>query len=287
VSATMDEPLPIARLTDHGGVVHTFESRAEQPVLHASPTFASVGPKEIRIALFTPGGRQPEGLLPVLLDPYAFPHFARVTRAHRMQMEPQWFADQGFVVLVADGRGTPFRGVRWEQSMHRTMVDIALEDQVEALHAAAERYGFLDLDRVAIKGWSGGGYLTLAALLRRPDVFRAGIAGAPCTDMRLYDTHYTERYLGTPQDEPDAYANADLIPDAPNLRGELMIVHGIADDNVYVAHSLRMSKALMEVGRRHSMIPLSGITHRPTDERAAENMLRIEVEFLQRALDIR
>jgi dipeptidyl-peptidase 4 len=203
-----------------------------------------------------------------------------------MHLESQWFADQGFAVLVADGRGTPSRGVAWDQAVSRNLIDLALEDQVEALQAAAERFGFLDLDRVAIKGWSYGGYLTLAALLRRPDVFRAGIAGAPCTDMRLYDTHYTERYLGMPQDDSDAYANADLIPNAPNLRGELMIIHGIADDNVYVAHSLRMSKALMESGRRHSMIPLSGITHRPTDERAAENMLRIEVDFLKRALGV-
>ena len=142
------------------------------------------------------------------------------------------------------------------------------------------------MGRVAMRGWSYGGYLTLGALLRRPDVFHAGIAGAPVSDMRLYDTHYTERYLGTPEEEPDAYANADLVPDAASLRGELMIIHGIADDNVYVAHSLRMSKALMEAGRRHSMIPLSGITHRPVDERAAENMLKIEVEFLQRALGV-
>jgi dipeptidyl-peptidase-4 len=286
VSGTMDEPLPVARLMDHGGVVHTFESRADPPSQRAAPTFDGVGPKELRLALFTPEGREPDAPLPVLLDPYGGPHFGRVARSHRMHLESQWFADQGFAVLVADGRGTPSRGVAWDQAVSRDMIDVALEDQVEALKATAERHGFLDLDRVAIKGWSFGGYLTLAALLRRPDVFRAGIAGAPVTDMRLYDTHYTERYLGTPQDDPDAYAKADLIPDAQNLRGELMIIHGLADDNVYVAHSLRMSKALMEAGRRHSMIPLSGITHRPIDEQAAENMLRIEVDFLKRALAV-
>jgi dipeptidyl-peptidase-4 len=201
-----------------------------------------------------------------------------------MHLESQWFADQGFAVLVADGRGTPYRGVAWEQAIHHDYIDVALADQVEALQTAAERYPFLDLDRVAIRGWSYGGYLTLAALLRRPDVFHVGMSGAPVTDMRLYDTHYTERYLGMPDQDHEAYENADLIPDAPNLRGELMIIAGIADDNVYVAHSLRMSKALMEAGRRHSMIPLSGITHRPVDEQAAENMLTIEVDFLRRAL---
>jgi dipeptidyl-peptidase 4 len=284
VTETMDEGLPTATLTRGADVLHTFDRLAEQPGLEARVTFASVGPKDLRIALLTPGGREPGEKLPVLLDPYGGPHFGRVVRFQRMHLESQWFADQGFAVLVADGRGTPYRGVAWDQSVHHGYVDLALEDQVEALHAAAELFPFLDLGRVAIRGWSYGGYLTLAALLRRPDVFRAGISGAPVTDMRSYDTHYTERYLGTPQEQPDAYANADLIPDAPKLEGELLMIHGIADDNVYVAHSLRMSKALMEAGRRHSLIPLSGITHRPVDEAAAENMLKIEVEFLQRAL---
>jgi dipeptidyl-peptidase 4 len=104
--------------------------------------------------------------------------------------------------------------------------------------------------------------------------------------MRYYDTYYTERYLGTPQADPDAYEGADLVKDAALLQGELMILHGVADDNVYFAHSLRMSRALLEAGKRHTMLPLSGSTHRTVDEVAAENMLLIQVEFLKRALDI-
>lgn len=283
VSETVGEPLPTARLVRGREVVHTFDRVAETPVIAGAPTFLATGPKELRTAMFTPGGVEPAEPLPVLLDPYGGPHFGRVVRAQRPLLESQWFADQGFVVLVIDGRGTPFRGVAWDQAVYRSYVDVALEDQVEGLHATAERHRFLDLSRVAIRGWSYGGYLTLAALLRRPDVFRAGISGAPVTDMRLYDTHYAERYLGMPDGDADAYANADLIPDAPKLQGELLLIHGIADDNVYVAHSLRMTKALMEAGRRHAMIPLSGITHRPVDPAAAEAMLEIEVDFLRRA----
>ncbi len=286
VSETVDAPLPSARLVRGADTLHTFERAAETPVIAARPTFFSAGPKELSVAMFTPDGGDPHETLPVLLDPYGGPHWGRVVRAQRPLLESQWLADQGFAVLVIDGRGTPFRGVAWDQAVYRSYVDVALEDQVEGLHATAERYGFLDLSRVAIRGWSYGGYLTLAALLRRPDVFHAGISGAPVTDMRLYDTHYTERYLGMPDDDADAYANADLIPDAAKLRGELLLIHGIADDNVYVAHSLRMTKALMEAGRRHAMIPLSGITHRPVDPAAAEAMLQIEVEFLHRALAV-
>jgi dipeptidyl-peptidase 4 len=287
VTETVDEPLPTASLVRDGETLHAFERVAEKPVIQGMPTFLSAGPKELRTAMFTPDGREPAEPLPVLLDPYGGPHWGRVVRAQRPLLESQWLADQGFAVLVIDGRGTPFRGVAWDQAVHRSYVDVALEDQVEGLHATAERHGFLDLSRVAIRGWSYGGYLTLAALLRRPDVFHAGISGAPVTDMRLYDTHYTERYLGMPETDADAYGNADLVPDAPKLQGQLLLIHGIADDNVYVAHSLRMTRALMEAGRPHSMIPLSGITHRPVDPAAAEAMLQIEVDFLHRALGVR
>jgi dipeptidyl-peptidase-4 len=285
-SETMDEAIPSAVVFRADEPIHTFERRAETPELTPKPEFAILGPRELRAAILTPGGAEPADVLPVLMDPYGGPQWGRVVRAGRGLLESQWFADQGFVVIVADGRGTPNRGVAWDQAVHHDLADPAVEDQVEALNAAAERHPFLDLSKVAIRGWSFGGYLTCLALLRRPDVFHAGIAGAPCTNMRYYDTHYTERYLGTPQDDPDAYERADVVKDAANLRGELMLIHGIADDNVYVTHSLQMSKALMEHGRRHAVIPLSGITHRPTDEVAAANMLKIQVEFLRRALAI-
>lgn len=286
VSETTDDPLPTASLLRAGEPVHTFERRAAIPVLEAKPVFVSLGSRELRTAMLTPNGREPDAPLPVLLNPYGGPHWGRVERTQRAFLEDQWFADQGFAVLVIDPRGTPYRGVAWEQAVYGSYVDVALEDQVEGLHAAAERYGFLDLSKVAIRGWSYGGYLTLAALLRRPDVFHAGISGAPVTDLAYYDTHYMERYLGSPQENPEAYERGNVVKDAANLRGELLLIHGIADDNVYVAHALRMSKALMEAGRRHAMIPLSGITHRPIDEHAAENMLTIEVEFLRRSLGI-
>jgi len=287
VSETVEEPLPTAVLTRASKILHTFDHFAETPRLRTKPTFVLLGSRQLRTAVFTPDGEEPAGPLPVLLDPYGGPHLGRVIRAQRVHLESQWFADQGFVVLVADGRGTPYRGVAWDQSVHHDYVDAALDDQVDALHTAAERFGYLDLAKVAIRGWSYGGYLTLAALLRRPTVFHAGIAGAPNADPAFYDTHYMERYLGTPQAEPAAYERANVVKDAANLQGELLLIHGFADDNVYVTHTLQMSKALMEAGRRHSMIPLSGITHRPTDERAAEAMLLIEVDFLLRSLGLK
>jgi dipeptidyl-peptidase-4 len=163
---------------------------------------------------------------------------------------------------------------------------VALEDQVDGLHAAAKRFGFLDLDRVAIRGWSFGGELAAAAVLRRPDVFHAAVAGAPVTDQRLYDTHYTERYLGRPDEPPEVYRLNSVVFDAPNLERPMLIIHGLADDNVVVANSLRLSRALLEAGRPHTFLPLSGITHMASAEEVAENLLLLELRFLKDALGL-
>jgi len=152
------------------------------------------------------------------------------------------------------------------------------------LEAAAAAYPDLDLSRVGIRGWSHGGYLAALAVLRRPDVFHAAVAGAPVTDMRLYDTFYNERYLGLPDEHPEAYEHNSIIADAPKLERPLMLIHGLADDNVVVAHSLRMSSALLAAGRPHTVLPLSGITHMASQEEVAENLLLLQVDFLHRAL---
>jgi len=161
----------------------------------------------------------------------------------------------------------------------------ALEDQVAALEAVAAAYpDDVNTSRVGIRGWSFGGYLSALAVLRRPDVFHAAVAGAPVTEWRLYDTGYTERYLGLPQEEPDNYDSTSLLPLAPGLTRPLLIIHGLADDNVVVAHSLRLSSALLAAGRPHAVLPLSGVTHMTPQEIVAENLLRAEVDFFAAAL---
>jgi dipeptidyl-peptidase 4 len=247
----------------------------------------SNGPSRARTAILLPSWYEPgSGQLPVLCDPYGGPHAQRVTAAYDAYLTSQWFADQGFAVVIADGRGTPGRGPAWDRTVEGDLATPALDDQVEALHSAAEQCADLDLSRVAIRGWSFGGYLSALAVLRRPDVFHAGIAGAPVTDWRLYDTGYTERYLGHPDFSPQAYERSSLLPEAANLTRPLMIIHGLADDNVVVAHSLRLSSALLAAGRPHSVLPLSGVTHMAAQEEVAENLLLLQVEFLFRALGI-
>jgi dipeptidyl-peptidase-4 len=286
VSESLDPSLRRVRVLRAGEPVAEIRSLAEAPVIEARPTFAVVGDRDIRVAMFTPGGTEPEAPLPVIVDPYGGPHFSRVIKSHRSLLEPQWLADQGFAVLVADGRGTPGRGVAWEHAIYRDLARPVLEDQVDALHAAADRFGFLDLGKVGIRGWSFGGYLAALAVLRRPDVFHAAVAGAPDAEQVLYDTAYTERYLGLPQEEPEVYRSNSLIGDAPNLARPLLLIHGLADDNVFVANTLRLSRALTEAGRLHSVVPLSGVTHMTTQESVAENLLLLQVRFLRQALGL-
>jgi dipeptidyl-peptidase-4 len=253
------------------------------PVPH--PDRFAAGLREIRSALLFPSWHQPgTARLPVLLDPYGGPHAQRVLSAQGAFLTSQWLAEQGFAVLVADGRGTPGRGPEWEREVWHDLAGPVLEDQVEALQAAAVRHPDLDTSRVAIRGWSFGGYLSALAVLRRPDVFHAAVAGAPVTDWRLYDTCYTERYLGHPDDQPEVYAQSSLLADAPRLARPLLFIHGLADDNVVVAHTLRMSSALLAAGRGHIVLPLSGVTHMTPQEEVAENLLLLQVEFLREAL---
>jgi dipeptidyl-peptidase-4 len=133
-------------------------------------------------------------------------------------------------------------------------------------------------------GWSYGGYLAALAVLKRPDVFHVAVAGAPVTDMSLYDTFYTERYLGLPDEQPEVYARNNLLTMADRLERPLMIVHGMVDDNVAVAHTLRLSAALLQAGRAHAVLPLTGVTHLPRQEEVAENLLLLQVGFLREHL---
>ena len=284
-TAVLDEPGATTQVVD-GPTISTF---AQQPLVTPNLSLHRYGDKALATAVLLPSHRTAgdDGpLLPVLLDPYGGPHAQRVLRSHNAYLTSQWFADQGFAVVVIDGRGTPGRGSEWERSVQRDLATGPLDDQVAALAAAAQEHP-LDLTRVAIRGWSFGGYLAALAVLRRPDVFHAAIAGAPVTEWRLYDTHYTERYLGDPSSDATAYAANSLLPLAGELSRPLLLVHGLADDNVVAAHTLQLSSALLSAGKPHEVLPLVGVTHMTPQEVVAENLLLHQLDFLQRSLGLR
>ena len=311
VSATIDEPNSRASVVDVAAEqpqrLSVIESVAETPVLSTRPIELTLGARKLHAVLLLPHNHKPGVRLPVLLDPYGGPHAQRVEAAQNLYLSSQWIADQGFAVLVTDGRGTPGRGPAWDREVRDDFAGATLEDQVDALHAAAAQYPDLDLGRVGIRGWSYGGYLSALAVLKRPDVFHAAVVGAPVTDWRLYDTAYTERYLGHPDAQPEVYQANSLFPEGDGSgdgggdsgadgrassgawawaepHRPMLLIHGLADDNVVAAHTLRLSSALLAAGRSHTVLPLSGVTHMTPQEVVAENLLKLQVEFLKQAL---
>lgn len=260
----------------------TIESFAQEPLVRPNVSLHRYGARSLATAVLLPHDHDGSPL-PVLMDPYGGPHALRVLQSHHAFLSSQWFADQGFAVVVVDGRGTPGRGTAWERAVAGDLASPPLDDQVDALLAAAQEHP-LDLNRVAIRGWSFGGYLAALAVLQRPDVFHAAVAGAPVTEWRLYDTHYTERYLGDPGAEAAAYDGSSLLPLADRLTRPLLLVHGLADDNVVAAHTLQLSSALLAAGKPHEVLPLVGVTHMTPQEVVAENLLLHQLEFLRRAL---
>jgi dipeptidyl-peptidase 4 len=274
-------------LVDGKGAVADIRSHAETPSLTPSVAIRAVGARALRTAVLFPTGHQRgTGKLPVLVAPYAGPHHQEVVYSRNAYLTDQWLADQGFAIVIADGRGTPGRGPGWEREIALNVADPVLEDQVDGLLGVAADEPDVDLGRVGILGWSFGGYLAALAVLRRPDIFHAAVAGAPVTDWSLYDTFYTERYLGTPDAQPEAYTRTSIVDDAPRLERPLMIIHGLADDNVVAAHTLRLSSALLAAGRPHTVLPLSGVTHMTPQEVVAENLLLLQVRFLKEALGV-
>lgn len=282
---------PVISVLRDGQEVGQIGTRQADPGFSPSVRLLHAGDRKLRTAVLFPRAHTPgSARLPVIMDPYGGPHAQRVVASARAFLEPQWLADQGFCVVVADGRGTPARGREWDRSIRDDLAAITLEDQVDVLAAVAEAYpDDVDTGRVGITGWSYGGYLAALAVLRRPDVFHAAVAGAPVTDWRLYDTFYTERYLGHPDTQPEVYDRNSLVADAARTDATnraLMIIHGMVDDNVVVAHTLRLSSALLAAGRPHSVLPLTGVTHMTPQEVVAENLKLLQVDFLRRSLAV-
>ena len=281
-------------------VVAPIENHAETPGFTPNVHFTRLGERGLYTAIVLPSASSEYAhadTLPVLMKPYGGPGFQQVVESQSFYWDAQWWADQGYIVVTADGRGTTGRGPQWDRAIYETMKSVTLEDQVDAVRALPEALATLaaqenkessettipqpDLNRVAMIGWSYGGFLSALAVLEAPKTFAAACAGAPPTDWTLYDTHYTERYLGL---NPAVYERNSIIADAPQLDRPLMLIHGFADDNVTIAHSLRLSQALMAAGRKHTFLPLTGITHMTNDETVAENLLILQRDFLAEAL---
>ncbi|GAB4196101.1 MAG: S9 family peptidase [Sandaracinaceae bacterium] len=269
----------------------TIRSVAEGPGFDPHVTFEEVGERGFRAAIVRPRDFDATRRYPVIVYVYGGPGHRQVTVERDRWLLPQWFADHGFVVVSFDGRGTPGRGRDWERAIREDFISVPLADQVAALQATGARHPELDLARVGIYGWSFGGYFSAMAVLRRPDVFHAGIAGAPVSEWRDYDTHYTERYLGLPEADgvEGAYHRSSVLTFAAREVGDepmrpLLIVHGTADDNVYFSHAIKMADAMFRAGRPFELLPLAGLTHMVPDPLVSRRLQNRIIDFFQRHL---
>ncbi|BDG06255.1 S9 family peptidase [Anaeromyxobacter oryzae] len=258
-------------------------SVAEEPYAVPTTELRKVGPGDgLWTAVLRPRALGAVEKLPVVVEVYGGPGHLMVQP--RPLLAEQWLADQGFLVVLVDGRGTPRRGRAFERAIRGDFSGAPLADQVAALQALAAELPALDLSRVGITGWSFGGYLSALAVLARPDVFRAAAAGAPVVDWREYDTHYTERYLGIPPADAAAYEHSGLLPLAPGLSRPLLLLHGTADDNVYLSHSLALADALFRAGRPFQLVPIAGATHMTPDPLTQARRWQLTAAFFADAL---
>ena len=278
-SATLSEVRTATRVNGK----HQIANNAETCLLTPNVTMHRIGANKIATAIVLPNNHD-SSPLPILFDPYGGPHAQRVLCASSAYFASQWFANQGFCVVIADGRGTPGRGTQWERDVHYDLATKILDDQIEVLRELPTLVPCADTTRVGIRGWSFGGYLAALAVLRAPDMFHCAVAGAPVTKWDLYDTHYTERYMGNPQTHAADYEATSLVAHAHLLERPLLLIHGLADDNVLAAHTLQFSTALLHHGKVHELLALSGVTHMTPQEVVAENLLLHQLEFLQRHL---
>jgi dipeptidyl-peptidase-4 len=172
----------------------------------------------------------------------------------------QYLAQNGYIVFTLDNRGSGSRGVKFETALYHKLASVEVEDQVTGVNFL-KTLPYVDPARIGVFGWSYGGYMALMCLMQAPDTFAAAVAGAPPTDWKLYDTHYTERYMSTPQANAAGYDKSSVMRYASNLRGALLIMHGMADDNVLFTHSTTLFKKLQDLNKPFDIMTYPGSKH--------------------------
>jgi dipeptidyl-peptidase-4 len=244
-----------------GNKIGALPSVAERPsALPKVELTRTQGLRAMDAAIVRPRAFKKGTRYPVILDVYAGPGHKQVLAQPDRYMIDQWMADRGYIVVAIDGRGTPGHGREWERAIRGNLIDVALADQIAGLEALAKHEPAMDLKRVGVVGWSFGGYFSAMAVMRKPDIFRCAVVGAPVVTWENYDTHYTERYLGLPSENAEGYRASSVLTYASELRRPLLLIHGLTDDNVYAQHSMQLSDALFNAGKPFNFLPLLG-TH--------------------------
>lgn len=247
-----------------GTVIATLPSVAAPLPVRPRIQLTKVGALGLDTLIIRPADFKKGKKYPVILSVYGGPGAKQVNDTPASYAADQCLADQGYIVVTMDGRGTPERDHDFERAIKNDFIDLPLKDQVDGLAALGKRYPELDMHRIGVYGWSFGGYFTAMATIRRPDVFKTGVAGAPPVDFADYDTAYTERYIGTPQDDEEGYRKSNVLTYADQLSRPLLILHGLTDDNVYFENTMKLTQALLKAGKPYDLMLLPG-THMLAD----------------------
>lgn len=268
-SAAAQPPRITVRKLDDGQVVATLYDDVDPRIaaLGLKPpdlvTLKSRDGATLHGAVYAP----PAGMAgphPVLVSVYGGPHAQRVVDRWDMtaELRAQYLRSMGFVVFVLDNRGSARRGLAFEGAIKHDMGNIEVQDQVDGVRWLVEQ-GLADAARVGIYGWSYGGYMAAMCLARAPETFHAAVAGASVTHWDGYDTHYTERYMGTPQSNPEGYARSAVMQHVAGMRGKLLLVHGLIDENVHFRHTARLINALSAARKDYDLLLFPDERHVP------------------------
>ncbi len=222
---------------------------------------------------------------PAIVFLYGGPHAQVVTNkwGGNRGLLMQYWVDQGYVVFSIDNRGSNYRGKGFEDPIYKKMGTVEVDDQVEGVKFLRS-LDYVDPERIGVHGHSYGGYMTLMTMFKAGEYFKAGVSGAPVTDWRLYDTHYTERYMGNPAKDDDAYTHSSVFPYADGLKGPLLIYHGMADDNVLFTHSTRLYKHLQDMAKPFETMDYPGKKHSIRGKQTGTHLYKTITNFFNRNL---
>ncbi len=239
--------------------------------------------QDLYYSIQTPPDFDPSRTYPVIVDVYGGPHVQRVTRDWE-RMSDQFLSRQGYIVFRLDNRGSSNRGKRFEDVIHRRMGGPEVKDQLAGVDWLKAQ-PFVDAERIAIQGWSYGGYMTLMTMLQAPEgTFAAAVSGAAVTDWALYDTFYTERYMGTPENNPDGYERSSVFAHADRLTTPLLLIHGMADDNVTFDNTTRLMADFQKAGKMFEVMTYPGQRHGIRGEALQIHLMKTRLAFLDRHL---
>ena len=253
---------------------------------HSEPEFGTLKAEDgqdLYYSILKPPGFDTTKKYPVIVEVYGGPHVQTVVNEWA-RVSDQFYAREGYILFRLDNRGSANRGKKFEDVIYRRTGGPEVRDQLVGVHWLKSQ-PYVDASRIAIQGWSYGGYMTLMTVLQAPEgTFAAAASGAPVTDWRLYDTFYTERYMDTPEDNPDGYEASSVFPYVDNLTTPLLLMHGMADDNVTFDNTTRLMAALQEKGKPFELMTYPGQRHGIRGEKLQVHLMRIRMAFLNRHL---